>query len=117
MSKQWYGSLQNRLMERHTQVVPEVGMGVTELLYSDREPYEIVEITDDRHIKVRSLDYKISEGKNYYDQVYDLFSNKENHIIALFKTKKGEWREKKGRSLGCNRFVIGYADKYEDPSF
>lgn len=37
------------------QVRPEVGMGVTELGWSDRHPWEIIEVVSDRKIKLRSM--------------------------------------------------------------
>ena len=46
MSK-WYGSLTNRLDEGHTFTDEiKVGTGVTEMCYSDRHPYEVVEVID-----------------------------------------------------------------------
>ena len=44
MSNIWYGSIQNRIAERNTGPKPEVGMGATECGYTDRHPYEIIEV-------------------------------------------------------------------------
>lgn len=41
----FYGSLNNRLMENTLQVLPEVGMGATVTLYSDRHAYTIKELS------------------------------------------------------------------------
>ena len=111
----WYGSLQNRLEENCKGLKPEVGMGVTEMLWSDREPWEIVAVKDERHITVRRMKAKC---KNWFAGDWEEATPDENGSLAeLFKTKKGQWRERIGRSLGCTVFVIGYAEKYEDPSF
>lgn len=48
-----YGSLTNRLEEGRTYGKIEVGTGVTEMCYSDRHAYEIVEVIDDKHIVIR----------------------------------------------------------------
>lgn len=45
MSKQWFGSVNNRIMERTFQQVPFVGMGATVSYYSDREAYTVTEIS------------------------------------------------------------------------
>ena len=119
MSNVWYGSLQNRLAERTIQPEPEVGMGVTEMMWSDREPWEIIEVIDERHIVIRALDSKRIDNRGLSEcQDYEYFSNENNRTARLFKTKKGQWRERIGRNgLGDTKFVIGYADKYWDPSF
>lgn len=115
----WYGSLQNRLYERTEQPEPEVGMGATEMWYSDRTPYEITEVIDERHIKVRQLDWKRKDDNGLSEiQEYEYASNVFMPQITLYKTKKGEWRERIGRNgLGGNRFVIGFAERYYDFSF
>ena len=119
MSRQWYGSLQNRLEERQLMPKPEVGMGVTELLYSDRTPYEITEVIDERHIMVRRMDWKrIDEGGPSEMQEYEYFSNEKYPPVMLFLTKQGDWRERIGkRGLGCNCFLIGKRERYYDFSY
>ena len=97
---------------------PEVGMGVTEYYYTDREPWEIVAVRDERHITVRKLDYKRIDNNGMSDcQEYEYYSNPNNVTVELFFTKQGVWRERIGRSLGCNKFGVGTASKYYDYSF
>ncbi len=117
----WYGSLQNRLMEGCVgQPAPEVGMGVTECMWSDREPYEIVAVDDDRHITIRRLDYKRVDDNGMSEcQDYEYFSNPDNMAIRLFKDKNGRWVRRVGRN-GVDRssgWVIGFAERYFDFSF
>lgn len=113
----FYGSLINRLCEGGN-VKPEVGMGVTEYYYTDREPWEIVAVRDERHITVRELDYKRIDNNGMSDcQKYEYYSNPNNVTAELFFTKQGVWRERIGRSLGCNKFSVGTASKYYDYSF
>lgn len=113
-----YGSIFNRMQER-TNVTPKVGMGATEMFYTDREPYEIIEVIDARHIVVRELDAKRTDHNGMSEcQDYEYTSNMNNPKIRLFFTKQGKWRERypNGR-LGCNAFAIGFAEKYHDYSF
>ncbi len=113
----WYGSLQNRLQEV-SKIKPEVGMGVTEMCWSDRHPYEVVEVIDDRHIKVRALDHKRIDSNGMSEcQEYEYSSNEKNPVITLFLTKQGKWRQRIGRSLGCYSFYVGFAEEYYDFSF
>ena len=114
----WYGSLTNRLMEHCKNPEPEVGMGVTELYFSDREPYEIIEVKDDRHITVRALNYKrIDDNGMSESQEYEYFSNPDGYVAHLFKTKNGKWVERIGKKYSCNGWFIGKAEKYYDYSF
>lgn len=112
------GSFQNRLMELGRNPEPVVGMGVTETLWSDRHPWEIIEVIDSRHIVIRELDAKRKDHNGLSEcQEYEYSSNPENRTAKLFKTKKGQWRERIGRRLGCTKFIIGRAEKYWDPTF
>lgn len=118
MSNRWYGSFQNRLMENSKMPIPEVGMGATECQWSDREPFEIIEVKDDRHITVRAMNAKRIDNNGMSDcQDYEYTSNENGRIAHLFLTKQGRWREREGRSLGCNGWFIGFAEKYFDYSF
>lgn len=117
MATRWYGSLENRIAERHSNK-PEIGMGATEYCWSDRHAYEVVAIKDDRHITVRRLDYKrVDENGMSDSQDYEFYSNENNRTCELFLTKQGTWKERIGRSLGCNIFGIGVAREYYDYSF
>lgn len=119
MSKMWYGSIDNRLLENAKMPDPVVGMGATEICYSDRHPYEVIAVKDARHITVRELDWKrIDHNGMSESQEYKYSSNPENRTANLFLTKQGKWRERQadGR-LGCNAFYIGFAERYYDFCF
>lgn len=89
MSKVWYGNLTNRL-EENKMFCKEitVGTGVTEYYYSDRHPYEVVEVKDQKHVKVRELDHK-HVGDGCMDNNWELVSNENNSIRML--TKRGNY--------------------------
>lgn len=87
MKRVWYGSLQNRL-EEGKQFVDEikVGTGVTEYYYSDREPYEVIAVEDQKHITIRRLDAKRVDNNGMSDcQDYEFYSNDEYYGIDLVK--------------------------------
>ena len=88
MSKTWYGSLNNRLEENRMFCDEiKVGTGMTEYYWSDRHPYEIVEVTDQKHIKVRELGHKcVGEPMT---NTWELFSNPDNPIRTM--TKRGKY--------------------------
>lgn len=84
MSRKWYGSLHNRLEEgRQFCKTIEVGTGVTEYSWSDRHPYEVIEVEDQKHITIRQLDHK-SVGEPMTNQ-WELISNEKNPTIKLAK--------------------------------
>ena len=88
MSKVWFGSINNRL-EENKQFCEEikVGTGVTRYDWSDRHAYEVVEVIDQKHVKIREYDHKhIGEPMT---NKWELISNEENPIITL--TKRGKY--------------------------
>ena len=88
MSRTWYGSLDNRLEEnRQFCETIEVGTGMTEYLYSDRHPYEVVEVKDQKHVSVRGLDHK-KVGDIPMDNNWELISNENNPVYQLSKRGK-----------------------------
>lgn len=84
-----YGSLNNR-MEENRMYCDEikVGTGMTEYSWSDRHPYEVVEVVDQTNVFVRGLDH-IKNGEAYSNE-WKLVSNENNPIIEL-KLKNGVW--------------------------
>lgn len=117
MSTRWFGSLQNRLAEAAKMPEPVVGMGATELMYSDREAYEVIEVMDERHITVRSMKSTMKPGTDWLDQEYDYASDPNGTIAHLFRKKNGQWVERYPGGTYGNGFALGYMEKYRDPSF
>lgn len=77
-----YGSLTNRL-EEGKQFCEEitVGTGMTEYLYSDRHAYEVIEVTDQKHVTVREYDHK-HVGEPFTND-WELISNPNNPARKL----------------------------------
>jgi len=80
-----YGSLNNRLEEDHM-FCPEivVGTGVTEYHWSDRTPYEVIAVQDQKHVTVRQLDHR-HVGTGCMDNNWELFSNPDLPTRDLLK--------------------------------
>ena len=88
MSKQWYGSLNNRL-EENKQFCDEikVGTGCTEYFYSDREAYEVIAVKDQKHVSIRLYDHK-KKSDTPFDNDWELLSNEKNPVYDLVKRGK-----------------------------
>lgn len=131
MSK-FYGSINNRLQENCKGESPVVGMGVTELQYTDRSPYEVIEVVNEKKIRVRSMSYeRIDENGMSECQEYKYSSNPDGEVKTLV-LRNGRWRDllkeerylgdKKWetietKKLGCNGWYVGRAERYYDFSF
>ena len=96
-------------MEKEIQ--PFVGMGATEILYSDKNPYTVIEVISKNKIKVQE-DEAINIAKEFYSQEWDIKRDTNGCIKTLIKTKKG-WKVFKGTT----RFILGVRKKYFDYSF
>lgn len=84
----WYGSVHNRLEEnRQFCDKIKIGTGVTEYLYSDRHPYEVIDVVDQKHVYIRELDHKLI-GEPYSND-WELISNENNTVYYL--TKRGKY--------------------------
>ena len=83
-----YGNLQNRLMEagREPEKI-EVGMGATEFFWSDRHPYEVTKVIDNKHIYIREMKH-IHEGNGVMDNNWRLEPDETRPEIYLVKRGK-----------------------------
>lgn len=98
--------------------VPEVGMGATKYLGSDRYPFTIIKVLSPTTIVVQEDDANLIEG-NYYNtehQVHEYTRNTESREVTLTKRKNGRWVER-GDSMKGTPYSIGERDRHNDPSF
>lgn len=127
-----YGSIINHVLSNSaTEYTPEMGkhwrlyLGATMLCWSDRYPYQIVEI----HVKGGTITRLVAQAMKYEaDPTKDNRIGHENWIIS--ENLNGEkvvlkWRKSKngwyakgrdGRGWG-ERFLIGHAEYHYDWSF
>lgn len=109
MSRQWYGNISNRLEEgRQFTDEIKVGTGITEYGYSDRHPYEVIAVKDQKHITIRRLDHK-HIGDGCMDNNWELISNPANAEIELVK-RGNSWYQ----SQTCTAEDILKNDKEDD---
>jgi len=91
----WYGSINNRIDEGHyyngTYQNIKVGDFATEYLWSDRHAYEVVEVKDQKHVKIRRLDAKMITP---YSNEWTYTQNESNPVKELELQKKG-WKSVK----------------------
>ena len=80
-----------------SQIIPEVGMGVTYLCGSDRYPFTIVKVNTPRKLTIQA-----DEEANYLRP----------HFREIRKHKDGSWRDTNGM-----RYRVGDRESYIDPSF
>ena len=108
-----YGSMVNAIGNQTKSLKPEVGMGVTELMYSDRHPYTVVEVISEKRIKVTADDVKRLDKNGCSEiQEYEYIPNLNAPRIELFLNKWGRWK-RKGDAEGST-FLIGRREEYYD---
>ena len=111
----WYGNLTNRLMENVDTVEKiEVGTGMTEYLWSDRNAYEVVAVEDQKHITVRELGHEhIGEA---YENKWRLFSDPKNPEEKMVRRGKYWYWGHVAKETRAN-VSFGIADYYYDYEF
>lgn len=109
-----YGSFQNQQYTLRDNPDPEVGMGATEISWTDRHAYTVIEIISPRRIRVQE-DTSTRTDSNGMSEVqsYDFTPNLTGRIETLTKRKDGTWRV-----MGSQRvFTLGIRMQYHDYSF
>lgn len=118
MGKRWYGSINNRLDENRMFCKDiTIGTKVTEYLYSDRNPYEVTKVIDQKHVFIRA--YKCIPTGEPMSNNWAIISNPENPEIEI-KFVWHHWRKvlknrKTGKiSYSKMNLSFGVAEKYYD---
>ena len=109
------GSLQNRLAENTEQMTPQIGMGVTVFMWSDRRAGTIVGMSKSGKTIEFTMDTVTRTDDNGFshDQDYSYKTNFDAPRLKARKNKKGQWRIiRHGSFLG-----IGFRNEYHDIDF
>lgn len=145
MTRRNFGSISNRMKARTPNIVPVVGMGVTELMWSDRNPYEVIEVKDSTHIIIRALSAERIDHNGMSEIQEYRFSSNLHGVKKPLVFRNGRWREcqwdityamnadgspkkdengnlievsrKPSRRLESGSWYVGEAEKYWDPCF
>lgn len=89
MAKRWYGSLDNRIEENRLYCDKiEVGTGATIYSWSDRHPYEVIDVKDQKHVTIREMEHRRKAGAIDYSNDWDLLSDESKPHIDVVKRGK-----------------------------
>lgn len=108
-----YGSMVNAIGNQTRSLKPEVGMGVTELMYSDRHPYTVVAILSEKKIQVKcDIATRIDKRGESESQDYTYATDEKSPPITLRLNKYGRWK-RQGDAEGST-YLIGRREEYYD---
>jgi len=108
-----YGSLVNAIGNQTKSLTPKVGMGVTELMYSDRHPFTVVAIISPKRILVREdKATRIDHNGCCENQEYQYEEQPTAPEVTLFLNKFGRWK-RLGDAQGST-YLIGKREEYYD---
>jgi hypothetical protein len=89
MSKKWYGNLNNRLEENKSFVDEiKVGTKLTEYHWSDRTPWEVIAVEDQKHITVRMMNHRPAPNSQSMSNDWEIFSDETMPTMKLAKRGK-----------------------------
>ena len=123
------GSLTNWMMNNPGFTEPKVGMDVTELHWTDRSAWRIIEVDPDHKGFTMARYTPVFIGKGYGDETYRYTDENGKPLLNLDYTRHVKWFRGKWRaSLPFNwiggkkhgepiRLSFGIAEEYRDPSF
>lgn len=87
------GSIVNWMMSYNSSV-PEVGKGATRLSWSDRHPYEVVEVSNDfKVVRLEELDATADLSKRLGEGHQNWILNKSGRFVTVV-WRRGAWRTK-----------------------
>jgi hypothetical protein len=112
-----YGSFQNHIFGNgKNEVVPQIGMGATQILWTDRHAYTIVEISPSgKKIIVQRDKAHNTGGHGSNDWTYERDENGIKCAVTL--RKNGKWIAK-GESLKHgSRFILNWRNENYDWEF
>ena len=135
-TKETYGSLINRIQEKHcafpTDFDMKVGFGGTEYMWSDRYPYSVCSVIKNWDNKgyeilgVQKDDYTPNKERTGYDYSPDINAYVQYLKSEIVETENGQrkiyrpviWNEKTKRwNKGGTKITLGRREYYKDPSF
>ena len=95
-----------------------VGLGATELGYTDRYPFTVVEILTPRMVVVQADKFSRTDDNGMSEcQDYEYMANPEGEKVTITRRKNGKWVQKGSGSKDGRAFSVGRRRKYHDYSF
>lgn len=110
-----YGSLQNLMAKDTYPKVPEIGMGATIILWTDRNPATIIAVhPNGRKCTIQEDKATRTDTNGLSDaQSWSFDPDPNGRIYEVSLRKDGRWKIINGQTV----VLIGSRDKYYDPSF
>jgi hypothetical protein len=110
------GSFVNLVAGTSRYPAPEIGMGATILMYTDRHAATIVEV---RHnmVFVRQDRATLKGSTMSESQEYHYEPNPEAALRCFTLRRNGAWVEQGTEMKSGTRLAIGHREEYSDPSF
>lgn len=98
-----------------TEIAPEVGMGATMNLWSDRRAMTVTKVISPKKIEVREND---TVCKDWYASSYDILPTLVGGTTVFTLRKNGTWvQEGQPKKFGSVTLTLGFRHHYIDPSF
>ena len=114
-----FGNLMNRVMEDCEPPIPEVGMGATILMHSDRHACTVIEVSSD---KKRIVIQRDTASRIYANGMSDNqqweYAADANGVKRIFTLRQsGRWVEKGRGEKNGTIIRLGARDEHYDSSF
>jgi len=105
-------------VNNQTVTIPQVGMGATQCVGSDRRAYTVVEIINDRKIVLQRDKVKRIDSNGFStEQKYSYEPNPNGHEVVVTLRKNGRWCEVGEAIDNGVQYVVGHRKEYDDPHF
>lgn len=108
-------NLINMMYTNTKSLKPEIGMGATELCWSDRHAYTVIEISNSGKKLKLQRDKAIRTDNNGMcdSQSYRYEQDPKGYTVEVSLRKDGRWKEVRGTTV----YLVGDRDEYYDYSF
>ena len=96
---------------------PEVGMGCTQMMWTDRNAYTVMEVLSPTRITVTRDRAKRTDKNGLSEsQTYEYTTDPDGCPLIVTKRRNGRWVAQ-GDSQTSSHFAMGERSTYSDPSF
>lgn len=108
------GSFHNNLYANMEGPEPEVGMGATEIGWTDREAYTVIEVLSPKRIVIqRDRAIRVDQNGMSESQSYQFERNPLGRTFIVTKRKDGKWKIQHTQQI----VLLGVRMEYYDYSF
>ncbi len=114
-----FGSFNNRMMENSKQPTPEIGMGATVTMYTDRHACTIMKVNaKGNEVEIiEDIATRTDENGMSDQQSYSYLPNPNRKPDTFSKRKNGMWVKVGSETKDGPCLIIGVRDHYHDFSF